>query len=401
MSPVTKSTPSRPQLVLAPGKERFLDRHHPWIFSGAIARTMGHAEEGDIVDVVAPDGRWLCTGHFQKESIRVKVLSYDTPIIDTAFWRDRLKKAIDYRRRLGFLGTGATTNVFRLIHAEGDWLPGLVADYYNGAVVLQAHSEGMHRQFDLFVQLLRELLGEDLKAVFDKSSATLPSGNAVDQYLFGPTPEEWEICENGCRMRINFFEGQKTGFFVDQRENCQLVGSLSHNCRVLNCFGYTGGFSLAALQGGASYVETVDISKKAIALCECNVALNFGESAPHQGVVADVLDYMDKVGNDFDLIILDPPAFAKNHYVLQQGLKGYRTINQKAIEKIRPGGLLFTFSCSQAVSLEDFQTMVFSSANLAGRKVRIVKRLPHAVDHPVSVYHPEGEYLKGLLLYVE
>lgn len=390
----------RTQLILSPGKEKSLQRHHPWVFSGAVRKMIGGTPaEGDIVDVVSASGEWLCTGHYQNESIIVKVLSFDTANIDEAFWEERLSSAIDYRRRFGFFDN-PQCNVFRLIHAEGDGMPGLVADYYNGIVVLQAHSVGMHRMFPLMVELLRRLLGDRLVAVFDKSSATVPQGS-VDGYLWGLEPQEWEISECDCRLLINFFEGQKTGFFVDQRENRQLVCSLSKGRRVLNTFGYTGGFSLAALQGGASYVETVDISKKAIALCQRNVILNFGEAAPHQGVVADVLQYMDRMANDFDIVILDPPAFAKNHRSLQQGLKGYRSINQKAMEKMKSGGLLFTFSCSQAVGLEDFQTMAFSAANLAGRKARIVKRLPHAIDHPISIYHPEGEYLKGLLLYIE
>ena len=390
---------ARPQLILAPGKDKALGRRHPWIFSGAVRKRVGNPVEGDLVDVISPSGEWLAVGHYQDDSIICKVLSFDSPVVDETFWRSRLQWAIAYRERLGFF-LQEETNVFRLINGEGDYLPGLIADYYNGIVVLQAHSEGMHREFPLIAALLKDLLGERLKGVFDKSAATLPSGNSEDGYLWGITPEEHEIVEAGNRMLINFYEGQKTGFFVDQRENRRLVGSLSEGKRVLNTFGYTGGFSLGALRGGAAYVETVDISKKAIALCERNVAMNF-PNANHRGVVADVLQYMDTVGDQFDIIILDPPAFAKNHRSLQQGLKGYRSINQKAMEKIRPGGLLFTFSCSQAVSQQDFQTMAFTAAALAKRKVRIVRELPHAMDHPVSIYHPEGKYLKGLLLYIE
>ena len=390
---------ARPQLILAPGKDKALGRRHPWIFSGAVRKRVGNPVEGDLVDVISPSGEWLAVGHYQDDSIICKVLSFDSPVVDETFWRSRLQWAIAYRERLGFF-LQEETNVFRLINGEGDYLPGLIADYYNGIVVLQAHSEGMHREFPLIAALLKDLLGERLKGVFDKSAATLPSGNSEDGYLWGITPEEHEICEAGNRMLINFYEGQKTGFFVDQRENRRLVGSLSEGKRVLNTFGYTGGFSLGALRGGAAYVETVDISTKAIALCERNVAMNF-PNANHKGVVADVLQYMDTVGDQFDIIILDPPAFAKNHRSLQQGLKGYRSINQKAMEKIRPGGLLFTFSCSQAVSQQDFQTMAFTAAALAKRKVRIVRELPHAMDHPVSIYHPEGKYLKGLLLYIE
>ncbi len=390
----------RATLHLAPGKDKAVMRRHPWLFSGAVRRVEGNPQEGDLVDVVAADGRWLAVGHYQSDSIICKVLSFDTQQVDETFYRERLQSAIAYRERMGFFDT-EETNVFRLVHAEGDFMPGLVCDWYNGVLVMQAHSVGMHRLFPMFTQLFVDLLGRHgIKSVFDKSSSTVPGG-CEDGYVWGAEPDEWEICEHGNRLLINFFEGQKTGFFVDQRENRHLVETLSAGRRVLNCFGYTGGFSLGALRGGAGYVETVDISKKAIELCNRNVLLNFGEGAPHKGVVADVLKYLDEVDNQFDIIILDPPAFAKNHRSLQQGLKGYRNINQKAMEKIQPGGLLLTFSCSQAVSRDDFQTMCFTAAANAHRQVRIVRQLPHAMDHPVSIYHPEGEYLKGLLLEIE
>lgn len=390
----------RATLHLAPGKDKAVMRRHPWLFSGAVRRVEGNPQEGDLVDVVAADGRWLAVGHYQSDSIICKVLSFDTQQVDETFYRERLQSAIAYRERMGFFDVEAT-NVFRLVHAEGDFMPGLVCDWYNGVLVMQAHSVGMHRLFPMFTQLFVDLLGRHgIKSVFDKSSSTVPGG-CEDGYVWGDEPDEWEICEHGNRLLINFFEGQKTGFFVDQRENRHLVETLSAGRRVLNCFGYTGGFSLGALRGGAGYVETVDISKKAIELCNRNVLLNFGEGAPHKGVVADVLKYLDEVDNQFDIIILDPPAFAKNHRSLQQGLKGYRNINQKAMEKIQPGGLLLTFSCSQAVSRDDFQTMCFTAAANAHRQVRIVRQLPHAMDHPVSIYHPEGEYLKGLLLEIE
>lgn len=390
---------SRPQLILAPGKEKAVMRRHPWIFSGAVRKIVGHPQEGDVVDVLSPDGTWLAVGHYQEDSIMVKVLDFDTPDINRRFWEERIGWAVEYRRRLGFFDN-PKTNVFRLVNGEGDYLPGLVADYYHGVVVLQAHSQGMHNEFASFVEIFRKMLPDTLVSVFDKSSSTLPSGGVTDGFLWGQEPDEWEVCEDGNRLLINFYEGQKTGFFIDQRENRHLLGELSAGKRVLNTFGYTGGFSLAALRGGASYVETVDISKKAIALCERNVALNFPQ-AQHRGVVDDVLKYLDTADDQFDIIVLDPPAFAKNHRSLQQGLKGYRSINQKALEKIKSGGLIFTFSCSQAVSKDDFKTMVFTSAANAHRKVRIVRQLPHAMDHPVSIYHPEGEYLKGLLLHVE
>ena len=402
----------RPQLILAPGKDKALLRRHPWLFSGAVRRIVGEPQEGDLVDVMAADGQWMAAGHYQNESIICKVLSFDADeaaIPVEELLRRRIHSAVNYRVVLGFFGD-EETNVFRLVHAEGDYLPGLVADWYNGVLVLQAHSVGMHRQLpvlaELFVQELQTYHGYPLKAVFDKSSATVPGGGVQDGIIWGEEIAENELMENGIRLMVNFYEGQKTGFFIDQRENRALVQQLAFDHRLLNCFGYTGGFSLAALKGGADYVETVDISKKAITLCNRNVELNFGTDAPHCGVVADVLDYLNTIdkgdyARGFDFIILDPPAFAKSHRSLQQGLKGYRSINQRAMEKIAPGGLLMTFSCSQAVSKEDFQTMVFTAAMNAGRRVRIVRQLPHAMDHPVSIHHPEGEYLKGLLLYVD
>lgn len=394
---------NRPQLILANGKEKALLRRHPWVFSGAVKWIVGEPEEGDLVDIMTADGHWMAVGHYQNESILCKVLSFDTQNIDSSFFEQRLKSAIAYRKRFGFFDEENPTNVFRLVNGEGDSLPGLICDWYNGVLVMQAHSVGMHRLFPILTELMVNNLSLNIVSVFDKSSATVPGG-CDDGFLWGDETPEREVTEHGNRMIINFFEGQKTGFFVDQRENRHLVGELSNGRRVLNCFGYTGGFSLAALRGGAEYVETVDISKKAIELCNRNVELNLGSGASHKGVVADVLKYLDSIeiqNSKFDIIILDPPAFAKNHRSLQQGLKGYRNINQKAMEKIEDGGLLFTFSCSQAVSRDDFQTMVFTAAANARKKVRIVRQLPHAIDHPVSIYHPEGEYLKGLLLQIE
>ena len=394
----------RARLVLAPGKDKAVLRRHPWIFSGAVLRHEGTPQDGDLVDVYAADGRWLAVGHYQHDSIICKVLSFDTPELGDTFFEQRILSAVRYREQLGFFARN-DTNVFRLVHAEGDALPGLVCDWYNGLLVMQAHSVGMHRLFPLLTQLfVRHLSQYHIRAVYDKSAATLPGG-CDDGYLWGEGQEVWEVQENGVLLLVNPREGQKTGFFVDQRENRRLVSQLSHGHRVLNCFGYTGGFSLAALQGGAEYVETVDISKRAIELCNSNVALNAGlASDRHQGVVADVLQYLATPHvreAQFDFIVLDPPAFAKSHRHLEQGLKGYRKINQAAMEAIAPGGLLMTFSCSQAVSNEDFQAMVFTSAIQSRCQVRIVRRLPHAMDHPVSIYHPEGEYLKGLLLQIE
>ena len=399
---------TRPRLIIASGKEKALQRRHPWVFSGAVKRCDGDPQDGDLVDVCSADGNWMAVGHYQHDSIVCKVLSFDTRQIDELFFEGRIMSAVGYRSRLGFFNN-PTTNVFRLVHAEGDMLPGLVCDWYNGVLVMQAHSVGMHRLFPLLTTLFVKALSPyGIRAVFDKSSATVPGG-ATDGFIWGESLDKWELMENGIRLMIDFFEGQKTGFFVDQRENRALVAELASGHRVLNCFGYTGGFSLAALRGGAEYVETVDISKKAIELCNRNVELNFGSDTRHRGTVADVLRYIQTLtpqevhaaGPAFDFIILDPPAFAKNHRSLQQGLKGYRAINQRAMEALPAGGLLMTFSCSQAVSRDDFQTVVFTAAINAHRRVRIVRQLPHAMDHPVSIYHPEGEYLKGLLLQVE
>lgn len=396
---------NRPYLVLAVGKEKALLRRHPWIFSGAVKQFHGACSPGDLVDVFSASGQWLAVGHFQNDSIICKVLSFESDVIDRDFWRDRFVKAINYRKALGIINDdgypSVDSNAFRLVHGEGDFLPGFIADYYNGIIVMQAHSLGMYRNFGMFAELWKELL--PVKAVFTKSAATLPtSEHIMDGYIGSEGPDEWEMVEFENKIKVNFFEGQKTGFFIDQRENRHKVQMLARNKRVLNCFGYTGGFSLAALRGGASFVQTVDISKKAIVMAQRNVQINFGADAPHLGVVADVTQFLDCPEElPFDIVILDPPAFAKNHRSLQQGLRGYRHINQKAFEKMPQGGLLFTFSCSQAVSREDFKTMIFTAAANAKRKVRIVQWLSQSADHPVSIYHPEGEYLKGLLLQVE
>ena len=390
------------RLKLLPGKEKSLQRRHPWIFSGAFSTKPHDIPEGELVDVYTADNRWMAVGQYQQGSIMVKVLSFDEPHVDMGrypdFWRQRVASAVALRQQLGLVGN-EQTNVFRLINGEGDFLPSLIVDYYAGTLVLQAHSVGMYRLFPALVPMLMELV-PGAKAVFSKSSATLPEGVATDGFLHGAEVRECEVCEHGNRMLVDLYDGQKTGFFIDQRDNRALVGRVAAGRRVLNCFGYTGGFSLSALAGGASYVETVDISRKALTMCDRNIALNHFEQS-HRSVAADVLKYLDEVGDDFDIVILDPPAFAKNHHSLQQGLKGYRSINQKAMRQLRAGGLLFTFSCSQAVSREDFQTMAFSAAALAGRQVRVVRYLSQAEDHPVSIYHPEGAYLKGLLLEVE
>ncbi|MBO4740613.1 MAG: class I SAM-dependent rRNA methyltransferase, partial [Bacteroidales bacterium] len=315
-----------PTLILKKDKEKSLMRRHPWVFSGAVQSIDGSPENGDVVRICDSRGQYLATGHYQDSSIIVKVLDFNDSAIDKAFWKSRIESALEYRRSMGFFDN-PDTNVFRIVNGEGDNMPGLIADYYGGVVVLQAHSEGMHRNFGTFAEILQKALGERLVSVFDKSSATLTHSHIADNYIFGQEPKEWEVKEDGNRFIINFFEAQKTGFFIDQRENRHLLRTLSQGKRVLNTFGYTGGFSLSALRGGAQFVETVDISKKAIELCNRNIALNF-DNAPHQGTAADVLQYLDKIDDSFDIIILDPPAFAKNHRSLQQGLKGYKNINQ-------------------------------------------------------------------------
>ncbi|MBP1630079.1 MAG: hypothetical protein H6Q15_972 [Bacteroidetes bacterium] len=393
------------QVLLNEGKDKSIKRMHPWLFSGAIRTKDNKIEEGDIVIVYSSKNEFLGLGFYQNDTIAVKFLSFENIEINQEFWNEKISKAIEYRKTLGFFDK-KDSDIFRLINAEGDFLPGLIVDYYAGLLVVQFHSVGMYHYRKEIVNALVSSLGEEnIVAIFNKSSSTLPKKGKVfskDEFLYKTAQTPWMAKENGNTYHIDFSEGQKTGFFIDQRENRELLKSMSKGKNVLNAFGYTGGFSVAALKGEAKYVETLDISKKAIEICNQNVEMNFGEKAPHEALAVDVLDYLDSIPEDkFDIIVLDPPAFAKNIKSLQQGLKGYRTINQKAIEKVAKGGFIFTFSCSQAVSKEDFGTMLFASAATTGRKVRIIQRLPHAIDHPQSIYHPEGEYLKGILLYVE
>lgn len=391
------------KIILNRGKEKSLQRKHPWLFSGAIAKRSKDLKDGDIVKVYSFNDEYLATGYWQNDTIAVKILSFEDEEIDQYFFDERIQQAVKYRKTLGFFNDDKNT-IFRLINAEGDFLSGLIVDYYDGNVVLQFHSVGMYLMKDIIVSALRKSLPE-IKTIFSKSSSTMPKKSGIkvkDEFLYSSSEEEYFVAkENDCKFLIDYREGQKTGFFIDQRSNRQLVSELVKGKKVLNCFGYTGGFSVAALKGGASFVETLDISKKAIEVCNKNVEMN-DFSVRHKALAVDVLDYLDEIEKDtYDVIILDPPAFAKHNRDLSQALKGYRTINKKAMEKIKRGGLLFTFSCSQAVGQDDFYTMLFSCAALANRKVRIVRRLPHNFDHPQSIFHPEGEYLKGALLYIE
>lgn len=397
-----------PQIILRKGKEESLLRRHPWIFSGAIDHILAEEEtdfaEGALVEVCNSRGEFIARGHYQAGSIAVRILTFDREPIDQAWWTQRMAVAWDVRRTLGLTDDPQTT-CYRLVHGEGDALPGLVVDIYGTTAVVQCHSVGMYRARREIAEALRAVYGERLTAIYDKSSQTLPFKahvGAVDGYLWGhaASPAQ-EVLENGRRFLVNWEEGQKTGFFLDQRENRELVKRYAAGRTVLNTFCYTGGFSVYALSGGAREVCSVDSSERAVALATENMRLNFGSGAPHTEVVADAVEYLKQIGDRYDLIILDPPAFAKHHKVLGNAMQGYKRLNARALSQIRPGGILFTFSCSQAVSKELFRTTVFSAAAIAGRKVRILHQLTQPADHPINIYHPEGEYLKGLVLYVE
>ena len=398
---------THPRIFLRRGKEESLLRRHPWIFSGAIGRVECPSDtiaEGEIVDVHTAAGDFIARGHYQIGSIAVRVLTFAQEPIDAAWWRARIRSACEVRRTLGLIGNAATT-CYRLVHGEGDSLPGLVIDIYGTTAVVQCHSVGMYRSRMQIAEALREVYGERLAAVYDKSSQTVPykAGlNAVDGYLMGKvaTPTQ-EVSENGHRFLVNWEEGQKTGFFLDQRCNRELVERYAAGRTVLNTFCYTGGFSVYAAAGGAKEVCSVDASERAVQLADENMRLNFGDSFPHTTLACDAVEYLKQIGDRYDLIILDPPAFAKHHKVLGNAMQGYKRLNARALSQIRPGGILFTFSCSQAVTKELFRTTVFSAAAIAGRNVRILHQLAQPADHPINSYHPEGEYLKGLVLYVE
>lgn len=397
------------RVTLKKGKEESLLRRHPWIFSGAIHSATGEVEEGMVVDVFTSKGEFIARGHSAIGSIAIRVLSFqEEEIIDQKWWNAKIARALDVRGRIGLVNNDKT-NCYRLVHGEGDGMPGLVIDMYNGVAVMQAHSVGMHLSREYIVEALINAYGGELKAVYDKSATTLPSASeieVVDGYVY--RSEEFvsatEVLEGGFKFNANWEDGQKTGFFIDQRFNRELVGSYARGKRVLNTFCYTGGFSVYALGEGAELCDSVDSSARAVELAQENVELNFDEQIVkrHRAIAADALEFVRNMEHgQYDLVILDPPAFAKNHKVLGNALQGYKRLNARAIEKIAPGGILFTFSCSQAVSKEQFRTAVFSAAAIAGRNVRILHQLTQPADHPINIYHPEGEYLKGLVLYVE
>lgn len=390
------------KVFLKPKKEESLLRFHPWVFSGAIQSFEGQPEEGDLVEVYGANNRYLGIGHFQIGSIAVRILSFQQQEIDQAFWENRIRIAYELRKTLR-LTASEHNNTYRLVHGEGDNLPGLVIDMYAHTAVMQAHSVGMHLARHQIAEALKQILGNTLQNIYYKSEATLPykaNLGSEDGYLLGGDVEDIAL-ENGLRFCVDWQKGQKTGFFVDQRENRSLLEHYAKDRAVLNMFCYTGGFSFYAMRGGAKVVHSVDSSAKAIALTNKNVSLNFPGDPRHQAFAEDAFKYLEHMGSNYDLIILDPPAFAKHKDVLRNALQGYRKLNAIAFEKIKPGGILFTFSCSQVVSKEHFRLAVFSAAAQSGRSVRILHQLTQPADHPVNIYHPEGEYLKGLVLYVE
>lgn len=392
-------------IKLKRGKEESLLRRHPWLFSGAIHSSIGgEPEEGDVVDVVSSEGQFMGRGHCGIGSIAVRILTFaQDEQIDQQWWNSRLADALNVRRALGVVDNPGTT-CYRLVHGEGDSLPGLIVDIYGSTAVIQAHTVGMYLIRQEITEALRHVYGDSLTAVYDKSSGTVPFNSgieAVDGYLWGTSGEDF-VKENSLKFYANWEDGQKTGFFIDQRENRELVKRYSHGRTVLNTFCYTGGFSAYALSGGAVEVDSVDSSAKAIAWTEKNIELNFPQCPNHHAYARDTMDFIkDMPEGRYDLVILDPPAYAKHQRALSNALQGYKRLNARAMEKMKSGSILFTFSCSQAVSREQFRMAVFSAAILAGKKVRILHQLTQPADHPVNICHPEGEYLKGLVLYVE
>ncbi|MEG1935473.1 MAG: class I SAM-dependent rRNA methyltransferase [Rikenellaceae bacterium] len=392
-------------IILKKDKEQSLKRFHLWLFSGAIQSVEGDdPQDGDIVDVYNSSKEFLARGFCSLGSIAVRVLTFSKEEIDLSWWIGKINVAYQMRKALE-LTNNQTTTCYRLVHGEGDFLPGLVVDIYDKVAVIQAHCTGIYIARDTIAQAIKDVMQDKIEAVYDKSRGTMPSAaemDVQDGFILGESNIEAVVKENNLKFNVNWHEGQKTGFFIDQRDNRELVKRYARGKRVLNTFCYTGGFSVYALEGGAKEVVSVDSSSKAIELSCKNVELNFNADAPHIGITIDAFDYLKDLENQkFDLIILDPPAFAKHQKAAQNALKGYKRINLNAIKNIAPGGILFTFSCSQAIDKEQFRNAVFSAAAIAGRKVRILHFLSQAEDHPVNIYHPESEYLKGLVVYVE
>ena len=391
----------RTKVILASGKDQSPRRFHPWIFSGAIKKIKGPVQDGDIVDVYSNHDEYLGTGHYQEGSIAVRLFSFEQINPDVEFWKEKIRRAYTYRKNIG-VAENSNTNVFRLVYAEGDGMPGLIIDYYNGVAVLQAHSIGMHFQRLEIANALKEVLGNKLKAVYDKSNEALHRNEATpvpNSYILGESQGEGEVTENGNRFYVNWETGQKTGFFVDQRENRALVAKYAKGKKVCNTFCYTGGFSVYAAMAGASEVHSVDSSKKAMDLTDRNIELNGIKN--HTSFAMDTFDFLKDKQDAYDLIILDPPAFAKHISSKHNAVMGYKRLNAEAIKIIRPGGMIFTFSCSQVVDRRLFFDTIMSAAIVAKRNVRVMHHLTQPPDHPVNIFHPEGEYLKGLVLYVE
>lgn len=391
-----------PKVILKSGKDQSVRRYHPWIFSGAIKKIIGNVNEGDLVVVTDNKDEFLALGHYQIGSIAIRIISFEEIEINESFWKEKISKAYKFRKEFG-LAENENTNVYRLVHAEGDGLPGLIIDFYNGTAVLQMHSIGMYLNREHIINALKDLYGDKLKAIYDKSENTIPFKSDIEAkngYIYGETSEK-TVVEYGNKFKINWEDGQKTGFFIDQRENRKLLAEYSKDKSVLNVFGYTGGFSVYAMQGGAKLVHSVDSSKKAIDLTNENIDLNFEDTSRHEAFAVDAFEYLNDIKDKYDIIILDPPAFAKHQNVLHNALQGYKRLNIKAIENIKPGGLIFTFSCSQVVSKENFRKTLFTAAANTGRNVRILHQLSQPIDHAVNLYHPESEYLKGLVVYVE
>lgn len=389
-------------IYLKRGKEESLLRFHPWVFSGAIHHADAGIQEGETVRVIASTGDFIAVGHYQVGSIAVRVLSFSDITIDQSFWRERLAAAITMRCHIG-IADNPENNTYRLVHGEGDWLPGLVIDCYGSTAVMQAHSVGMHLNRMDICQALTDVMGGRIQQVYYKSETTLPYKAHLEEedgFIFGHTDEDIAV-ENGLKFHVDWLRGQKTGFFVDQRENRSLLEHYSKDKTVLNMFCYTGGFSVYAMRGGAKCVHSVDSSAKAIEITNNNIGLNFPGDPRHEAYCEDAFRFLEEKKDKYDIVVLDPPAFAKHRAALHNALKGYIRLNAKGIRLVKEGGLLFTFSCSQAVSKDQFRSAVFTAAAQSGRKVRIIHQLHQPADHPINIYHPEGEYLKGLVLYVE
>lgn len=390
------------KIYLKAHRDEAVRRFHPWVFSGAVQKAEGNPKDGDLVHVFDNRGNWLAAGHFQDGSICVRIISFENQAIDTHFWTQKIQNAYDYRQKIGIIGNDAT-NCYRLIHAEGDGLPGLIIDIYGDTAVVQCHSIGMFKFRKDIAKALQNVYGASLKAIYDKSKETLPKkfGLGVENsYLFGEAGNTIVI-ENGCRFKIDWEGGQKTGFFLDQRDNRNLLGQYVKGKTVLNAFCYTGGFSIYALLNGAKQVDSVDISAKAVDLVNENVAINGDFEDTHQAIAADVLDFLKQNKNTYDVMIVDPPAFAKTLDKRHNAVQGYKRLNEMALRQIAPGGILFTFSCSQVVDRQLFYDTIVAAAIEAKRKVRVMHHLTQPADHPVSLFHPEGSYLKGLVVYVE